>query len=76
MELAIFLKQGDKRLIAQVRIDDELTRFLTSRNLQDAIRAVGPFADNPDKEIEYLTQTLNAFGYKDIRVSVENDISQ
>lgn len=75
MTYGITLKQGEKELHAEVDADNGMVQQLIYRRLWELVKAVGPFADNPDKEIEFLTQTLEAFGFKNVKVTV-SDVSQ
>lgn len=75
MTYGVTLKQGDKELHAEVDADNGMVQHLIYRRLLEIVKPIGPFADNPDKEIEFLTQTLEAFGFKNVKVTV-NDVSQ
>lgn len=69
---AASIKHGNKKLAVEVDANTKMWEHAIYHKLMGIMETVAPFADNPTKEIEHLTQTLEAFGFKNVKVTVSD----
>lgn len=68
------LKQGNKKLAVEVESNTKMWEHSMYHKLMGCMETVAPFVDNSAKEIAYLTQTLEASGFTNVKVTV-SDVS-
>lgn len=68
------LKHGNKVLKVEVEATTKQWESMIYHKVMGCMESVAPFGDNSTKEIDYLTQTLEALGFKNVKV-IMSDLS-